>query len=144
MIDRTKDGFSGWSDQAKKWLGDDFWDDVMGIVTKAGPRADIYTTEGVILVIIELPGIRDISEIQLHVDSTSITVKGKTEKKYPDVQVVQNEIFFGNFERTIQLPAPIRPDKVNAQFQRGLLEVKLFRQGTGQRQKQRVRIESLD
>jgi HSP20 family protein len=47
------------------------------------------------------------------------------EKKYEEAEVYRTERFFGKFQRTVTLPAPVAADKVKAQYKDGVLTITL-------------------
>ena len=49
----------------------------------------------------------------------------KQEQKEEDETFYRVEKSYGYFIRTIQLPAQVNPDKVNATYRRGVLKIKL-------------------
>jgi HSP20 family protein len=86
------------------------------------PSYDIYYDSDTLLVILEIPGISK-EDIKLDFFNNMLTVKGK-KLKIIDKQVFQGEIFYGNFERHIQLPISVTSDQnVSIQLQNGLLLV---------------------
>ncbi len=86
------------------------------------PSYDIYYDSNTLLVILEIPGISK-EDIKLDFFNNMLTVKGK-KLKIIDKQVFQGEIFYGNFERHVQLPISVTSDQnVSIQLQNGLLLV---------------------
>ena len=86
------------------------------------PSYDIYYDSNTLLVILEIPGIAK-EDIKLDFFNNMLTVKGK-KLKIIDKQVFQGEIFYGNFERHVQLPISVTSDQnVSIQLQNGLLLV---------------------
>ncbi len=49
----------------------------------------------------------------------------KSETKHEDGEVYRAERFFGRFQRTVTLPAPVAADKVKAQYKDGVLTITL-------------------
>jgi len=84
------------------------------------PSYDIFYESDTLLVILEIPGISK-EDIKLDFFNNMLTVKGK-KQKIIDKNVFQGEIFYGNFERNIQLPISVTSDQnVSIQLQNGLL-----------------------
>lgn len=84
------------------------------------PSYDIFYDSDTLLVILEIPGISK-EDIKLDFFNNMLTVKGK-KQKIIDKNVFQGEIFYGNFERNIQLPISVTSDQnVSIQLQNGLL-----------------------
>ena len=90
------------------------------------PALDVYEEKDHFIVKAELPGMKkeDI-DVSLHDGSLSISGERKSETKHEDAEVYRAERFFGRFQRTVTLPAPVAADKVNAQYKDGILTVKL-------------------
>ena len=84
------------------------------------PSYDIFYDSNTLLVILEIPGISK-EDIKLDFFNNMLTVKGK-KQKIIDKNVFQGEIFYGNFERNIQLPISVTSDQnVSIQLKNGLL-----------------------
>ena|SRR2546427_783528 len=90
------------------------------------PAIDLYEDKDNFFVRAELPGMKkeDI-DLSLHDGSLSISGERKAEDKHQDAEVYRAERFFGRFQRTITLPAPVAADKVKAQYKDGILTVTL-------------------
>ena len=90
------------------------------------PALDVYEDKESFIVSAELPGMKkeDI-DVSLHADSLSISGERKSETKEEDAEVCRSERFFGRFQRTVTLPAPVAADKVKAQYKDGILTITL-------------------
>ena len=90
------------------------------------PPLDLSETKEMIVVRFEVPGI-DPNNIQVQLKGQVLTVRGEKvrdhEKK--DEIYYHAERTYGAFVRTLQLPASVREDKVNATFKNGLLTISL-------------------
>src|SRR5689334_20457874 len=90
------------------------------------PAFDIFEDEDNLVVKAELPGMkREDIEVSLHDGSLSISGERKSEDKYEGAELYRAERFFGKFQRTVTLPAPVASDKVKAQYEDGILTVTL-------------------
>jgi HSP20 family protein len=90
------------------------------------PALDLYEDKDKFVVKVELPGMkREDIEVSLHEGSLSICGERKSEEKRGDAEVYRTERFFGRFQRTVSLPAPIAADKVKAAYKDGVLTVTL-------------------
>ena len=90
------------------------------------PALDVYEDKDNITVRAELPGMKkEEIDISLHDGSLSISGERKSEDKYEDAEAYRAERFFGKFQRTVTLPAPVAVDKVKAQYKDGMLTVTL-------------------
>lgn len=90
------------------------------------PALDVYEDKENFIVKAELPGLKaeDI-DVSLHADSLSISGERKSEKKDENAEACRTERYFGRFQRTVTLPAPVAADKVKAQYKDGILTITL-------------------
>jgi len=90
------------------------------------PALDLYEDNDNVFVRLELPGMKkeDIG-LSLHDGSLSISGERKGEEKFQNAEVYRSERFFGRFQRTITLPAPVASEKVKAHYKDGILTVTL-------------------
>ncbi len=90
----------------------------------SGPALDIYEDKDNFVVKAELPGMkREDIDVSLHDGSLSISGERKSEQKLENVQTHRTERFFGRFQRTVNLPAPVAADKVSGQYKDGVLTI---------------------
>jgi HSP20 family protein len=89
-----------------------------------GPRVDMVESDKDITVTAELPGV-DPKDIDIHVTGNTVSIRGEKkhsrEEKGADYQCCERQ--FGVFQRTLQLPNAVDPDKVNAHYKDGVLTV---------------------
>lgn len=90
------------------------------------PMVDIHETEDNILVVAELPGVKQ-GDIQVSIDGDVLTLKGerKRETEVTKDQYHRIERNYGKFERSIMLPSVIDADRVKATYRDGVLEIQL-------------------
>lgn len=88
------------------------------------PALEAYVEGDQFHVKAELPGI-DPKEIDVSVDDNRLTIKGerKTSEEKKEEGYVLREIAHGRFERTVRLPEGTDIEKINAQYDKGLLHV---------------------
>ena len=90
------------------------------------PALDVYEDKENFIVKAELPGMKNEDiDVSLHDGSLSISGERKSETKHKDAEVYRAERFFGRFQRTVTLPAPVAADKVKAQYKDGVLTITL-------------------
>jgi HSP20 family protein len=96
------------------------------------PPVDITETEKEVLIRSEIPGV-DPKNLSITVSGDILVLSGEkseaTERK--DENHYRSERRFGTFQRNIQLPATVNPDKVKAEYQNGVLTVRLERKAGG-------------
>lgn len=93
------------------------------------PQMDIYETAEEFIVMAELAGV-DEENLDIEVSNKAVKIAGQRPPlaHLPDNSYHLAEIRYGDFERTLYLPAPIDPDVVSAAFTRGLLRIRLAKQ----------------
>jgi HSP20 family protein len=93
---------------------------------KWDPTLDISEGRKDITVKAEIPGI-EAKDFDISIDGRRLTIRGekKREQKEEDETYYRVERSYGYFNRTIQLPATVNPDKVDATYKRGILKIKL-------------------
>ena len=92
------------------------------------PPINIWLGEHSVVLTAELPGItRD--DVDLSLQEDVLTLAGKREPKSQEQNVSwqRRERAYGTFSRTVQLPFRIDPEKVQARFNNGILEIELHR-----------------
>jgi len=99
---------------------------IMAVEKGWKPLTDVYETDCEIVIIIDIAGIST-SDIKLTLHRDVLTVRGirhehpNTEKRH----YYKMEIDFGPFERKIDLPARIDPERATKRYYQGFLEVRL-------------------
>src|ERR1700745_2241620 len=91
------------------------------------PPVNIWLGDNSVVVTAELPGVsRD--DVTLNLQDDVLTLEGKREPHQPeDGNWQRRERRYGSFSRAVQLPFRIDPDKVQARFNKGILEIELQR-----------------
>jgi|PlaIllAssembly_1097288.scaffolds.fasta_scaffold01706_2 HSP20 family protein len=90
------------------------------------PNIDMYDRKTEIVVKAELPGVeRD--NIDLTITRDTITMKGESrrEAEIKEEDYYSREISYGNFTRSVTLPAEVESEKAKATFKNGILEIVL-------------------
>jgi len=89
-----------------------------------GPRIDLAESENEITMRAELPGI-DPNEVNVEVVGSTLTIRGEKkqqkEEKRENYHYVERQ--YGTFNRRVELPSTVDPNRVNATFKNGLLTV---------------------
>lgn len=90
------------------------------------PVADIYETEGMFIINVELPGLTK-DNLEVEVQDNRLIIKGErpTDKNVSEECYFRRERCFGTFQRTFTLKEYINPDHVHAAFKDGVLTVKV-------------------
>jgi len=90
----------------------------------AGLRTDLAESDDEVVVRAEMPGV-DPKEVEISVTGNALTISGEKKEEHEDKRRNYHyvERQFGSFHRSVQLPAYVDPDKVDATFKNGVLTV---------------------
>jgi len=89
------------------------------------PTADIYETEDVLTLILEMPGV-DRSNIDVNVDGGMLTIEGRIDfNKYEGLQPVYSEYNIGPYRRSFRISNRIDQDKIKAEMRDGVITLTL-------------------
>lgn len=104
-----------WGDQGRELFG-------MG----GFPAVNVWEEGEAVLVEAELPGL-SLSDLEIFVTGgNQLTIKGERKPLTADKMVWhRQERSTGEFSRTLTLPYPVDPEKVEAKFENGVLAVRL-------------------
>jgi HSP20 family protein len=90
------------------------------------PSVEVTESNGSIDVTAELPGVaREDVEVNLENNVLSIRGEKKQERKEEEKESYLLERYYGSFQRSFALPAPVDESKVTAEFKDGVLKVHL-------------------
>ncbi len=87
------------------------------------PPVDILERDDALLLVVDLPGVRK-EDIDLRVDGDTLTLEGQRTRD-ESASGVRLERPMGRFRRSFRIGVPIAPDKVQASWRDGVLEVVL-------------------
>jgi len=96
--------------------------------TRDFPPINIWLGENSVVVTAELPGVTG-EDVNLSLQEDVLTLSGKREPQAQEQNVSwqRRERAYGSFSRAVQLPFRVDPDKVQARFNNGVLEIELQR-----------------
>ena len=94
--------------------------------TQFAPPVDVYEDEHNITLKVEVPGI-DEKDIDVRVENNVLTVHGerKFEKEEKEENFRRVERQYGSFTRTFTLPSTVDAEKVQADYEKGILKIVL-------------------
>ena len=92
----------------------------------ATPALDVYDQKDDLIVKAEIPGLSK-EEIDISLEGNMLTIKGekRKEEEVKEEDYYRSERAYGAFSRSIELPAAVQTDRVNASFKNGVLEIRL-------------------
>ena len=95
------------------------------------PELDVAETDTTVEVSAELPGMKP-EEINVEVQNGQLWISGekKEEKEVKEDKYYRSERTYGRFVRRIPLPKTADPDKAEAHFKDGVLEIDMPLSGT--------------
>jgi HSP20 family protein len=90
------------------------------------PPVDVYEDEHNITLKLEVPGV-DQKDLDIRIENNTLTVRGerKLEKEEKQENFHRVERRYGSFVRTFQLPNTLDSEKVNANYENGVLTIAL-------------------
>ena len=93
---------------------------------KWDPSLDISEGRKHITVKAEIPGI-DAKDFDISIDGRLLNIRGEKKKEQEEKEETYYRVerSYGYFNRTIELPAEVDPNEVNASYKRGILKIKL-------------------
>ncbi len=88
------------------------------------PALDVYDTKKEVIVTVDVPGV-DPKDVAVSIMEGSLTIKGERKKEadLKDEELYRAEREFGAFQRMVQLPAEVSPDKAKASYTNGVLKI---------------------
>ena len=107
------------------------------------PSVDMTEDETSIQVTAELPGM-DEKDIEINLTKDSLTIKGekKIESEKGDKESCCIERSFGSFTRVLPIPADVDPDKAEAVFVKGVLNITMPKLVKEKKAQKKIRIKS--
>jgi HSP20 family protein len=91
-----------------------------------GPAVDMYQAKDEIVVRAAIPGVKP-EDIEIQVTGDILSIKGelKEEEKIEEGNYLRKERHFGQFCREFTLPTQVSTDKAKAEFEHGVLTLRL-------------------
>jgi HSP20 family protein len=88
------------------------------------PAVDVFQKGDNIIVKVEMPGVKQ-DDVDISASNDTLTIKGtkKAEPGVKDNEYSRSEIIHGNFVRTVNLPAAVDTDNVDAVYEDGIVRI---------------------
>ncbi len=88
------------------------------------PAIDLVDKKDNLIAKVELPGV-DKKDVKISLTENNLTIQGeiKKEEETKKENYYYRERAYGNYARTISLPAEIDKEKISARFKNGILEI---------------------
>jgi len=105
------------------------------------PPVDVYEDEHAITLKLEVPGV-DQKDIDVRLENNTLTVRGerKFEKEEKEENFHRIERRYGSFSRSFTLPNTVDPEQCNAEFQNGVLVIRLAKRAEAKPKQIKVNI----
>jgi len=104
------------------------------------PSVDVEETKGNLLVKVELPGL-EAKDISISLTDNLLTIRGEKKQESEEKDATRHvvERYYGAFERSFRLPAGVKDDKVEADFNKGVLTITLPKLATSKRKEIKIK-----
>jgi HSP20 family protein len=90
------------------------------------PAVDLYEDKDRLVVRAEVPGMKkEAIDISLHENALTLSGERKVEEAPAGGETFRAERFYGRFQRTLELPKPVDPERVTANYRAGILTITL-------------------
>ncbi len=110
---------------------DDEFDDLVrrsfgGAPYQYVPAVEMATDGGDVLITLELPGV-DSEDLDIEVNEGRLIISGERKDRWDESRgkVLVRELRYGAFRRVFQLPDGVGADQVDANFEQGLLRLRI-------------------
>lgn len=105
------------------------------------PAVDVYETKESVVVEASLPGI-DPANVEVSIDNNHVTIKGEhnKEREVEEKNYYQKEVRSGSFYRTVPLPAAVKEEHIEAEFEDGVLKITCPKESPGESKKVSVKV----
>lgn len=93
-------------------------------------RVDVEETKDQVIVTAEIPGIESKEDLNIIVNEDILTIRGEVKRGNGQEEgrvARRTERYYGQFARTISLPAPVKADGAHASYKNGLLELSFLK-----------------
>ena len=136
--------FSTLQDRMNRLFRDSFGDREDALTTSTfAPPVDVYEDEHQVTLKIEVPGI-DEKDIDVRVENNVLTVHGerKFEKEEKEENYRRVERQYGSFTRSFTLPNTVDHDSIQANYEKGVLNIQLAKKAEAKPKQIKVNVGS--
>lgn len=112
--------------KAKEILGNDMTELLYEIAPFMAPRMDVFQTKDAFYISVDIAGaLRE--DLSLKLQGKTLCIEGtiKNSNQDQNVKLITGERFYGSFKREVTLPNDCVLDKLQAEYGRGILMVRV-------------------
>ncbi|MCD5325334.1 MULTISPECIES: Hsp20/alpha crystallin family protein [Pontibacillus] len=135
---------NNWRQNMDRFFGEDFWGEFDGILKPTIPQINMYKSDNELLLLVNVPGLENLDDLDIFVDYSILEIKGIISLQSSQKQCIQEEILQGTFERKVELPYPVRGDRMQATYRNGIVVIQLHRMIQEEGKRNKIKIKSLD
>jgi HSP20 family protein len=113
--------------------------EMRGLLTT--PATDVVEHEGEFVITVELPGM-DAKDVDVKLSNNVLTVTGEKKEEHEEKKkdYFLSERSFGSFRRSFQVPDSVETDKIDANFNKGVLTVSLPKSEAGRQPEKKISV----
>jgi Molecular chaperone (small heat shock protein) len=110
---------------------------------QVAPAMDLVEKDDAYEITAELPGL-DEKNVEIKLSNHTLTIKGEKSEEKEDRQkdYYLSERRYGSFQRSFQLPDGVDADKIDANFAKGLLTVKLPKTAEAKKAEKKISVKA--
>lgn len=110
---------------------------------QVAPAMDLTEKDDAYEITVELPGL-DEKNVDIKRSNHTLTIKGEKREEKEDKQkgYYLSERRYGSFQRSFQLPEGVDADKIDANFAKGVLTVKLPKTAEAQKAEKKITVKA--
>ena len=133
--------FNTLQDRMNRLFRDSFSEGQEALTTSTfAPPVDVYEDEHNVTLKIEVPGI-DEKDIEVRIENNTLTVHGERKfEKEENYRRVERQ--YGSFTRSFTLPNTVDPENVQANYDKGVLKIKLAKKAEAKPKQIKVNVGS--
>ena len=92
-------------------------------------RVDVEETPDKVYVTAEIPGVENKEDLRIQLNENVLTIQGEIRRRNDKEErhTHRSERYFGQFARTITLPALVKTDGAHASYHNGILELSFLK-----------------
>lgn len=135
---------NNWRQNMDRFFGEDFWGEFEGILKPTIPQINMYKSDNELLLLVNVPGLENLDDLDIFVDYSILEIKGIISLQTAQKQCIQEEILQGTFERKVELPYPVRGDRMQATYRNGIVVIQLHRMIQEEGKRNKIKIKPLD